>query len=160
MPAIFLGRVGDGRTSNEDDANGNRRGRPWGWRPRKKSGRPWLREVGAATQKCGCGEVEDRACPVVGIERDLPLLRKPSRVPPLRVRMRMFFRMRMRVLRLMGMRVQRGRGAMGMVVPVVNVVREREGVKAGEPGDDRRADRKWASPPKHLRIIRSGGVAG
>ena len=75
------------------------------------------------------------------------------RVLTLRVRMRM-------CLRLMGMRVLRGRGAMGVVVPVVNVVREREGVKAGEPGDDRRADRKWTSPPQHLQIVRSGGVPG
>lgn len=72
------------------------------------------------------GEMQDRAGPVIGIERD-PALGCSWML----VCMRMRILVRMMVLR-------RGPRAMGVVVPVIDVVEERKRVEAETPAECRR----------------------
>jgi hypothetical protein len=138
----MLEEVDYGRTSNENDSGRYRWCVTRGWRRRKRDPRTHLGQLAGPSLERRGGEMKDRPCAMIGVERNAAL--GDFRRVLVRVRMGMVFRVRRS-------RVGRGARPVRVVVPVIEVVEEGEGVESEKPAQGSRGSPETGTSPPHVR---------
>jgi hypothetical protein len=131
-------QVDEGRTADQDRSNGSRWSGTWARRKRHRNSGTDLGQLERRSFDRRGGEVQEGSGPVVGIERE---------------RMRMLLLVTMMVFGDLDWTV-------GVVVPVVEVVDEREGVESEQPGESRRTRPETLTSPGHSGIPFADSATG
>jgi hypothetical protein len=138
----MLEEVDSGRTSNENDTRRCRWRATRGWRRWKRDPRPRRRELAGIGLERHGGEMEDRADPVVRVERDIALGSVRGILMRMHVGMRVGVRMRV---------LDRRARSVGVIVPVIDVVEKRKDVEPEEPAYGGCRGPDAGTSPAHVR---------